>query len=357
MALPLLRRWFAPLAPFALGALLIAALPAAAQEADPAWAPVAAAIESSRLTDLVVIVGNAEGELFTYSKGLGYPDIPGVQIASSSKWWTSALLLTLVEQGVLSLDDHPQDYIAWWTNDPADRRSQITLRHLLSMTAGFRSEPLCEFNPLTTMEACVREMYANHFFDAPGTVFNYNSSHMQVAGLMAQAATGESIVALFRRLIGEPLGMQETTNFWRASELNSWMAGGGNASPRDYARFLQAIMAGELVAETRSLMFTDYTDDPVRITASPVAALTEWHYGLGAWKECTATTWPETCNAEQVWSSAGGLGWYPWIDFEHGYYGVLARQAFNAPQPPLLASGELVLNLRPLILEALAAAE
>jgi CubicO group peptidase (beta-lactamase class C family) len=327
----------------------------AAQEAIDVWATITAALEASPLTDLVFIIGNADGELYVYGKGLGYPDIPGVQIASSSKWWTSVLLITLVEQGVMSLDNHPQDYIDWWTNDPNDRRSQITLAHLLSMTAGFRSEPVCEFDPFTTMDACVQVMYEQHHFDVPGTVFNYNSSHMQVAGLMAQEATGETIVDLFRTAIGDPLGMQETTNFWRASEQNSWMAGGGNSSPRDYARFLQAIMAGELVADSLPIMMEDRTADPVRITASPIAAVFEWHYGLGMWKECLQRTWTADCDESQVYSSPGGLGWYPWIDFENGYYAVLARQDFGTRGNALLLSGELALQLRPLILRALQA--
>jgi len=338
-----------------LGLIVHSGNRSAAQETIDLWAPIAAALEASPLTDLVLIVGNAEGELYAYGKGVGYPDIPQVQIASASKWWTSVLLMTLVEQGVLSLDDHPHEYIDWWTDDPADRRSEITLEHLLSMTAGFRSEPLCEFDPFVTMDACVQVMYEQHHVDVPGTVFNYNSSHMQVAGLMAQEATGETIVDLFRNNIGEPLGMQETTNFWRASEQNSWMAGGGNSSPRDYARFLQAIMAGELVADSLPIMMEDRTADPIRITASPIAALFEWHYALGMWKECLQARWTAPCEGSQVYSSPGGLGWYPWIDFENGYYAVLARQEFGTRGSALLLSGELVLQLRPLILEALQA--
>jgi CubicO group peptidase (beta-lactamase class C family) len=327
----------------------------AAQGAADPWVPITAALESSALTDMVLIVGTAEGELYAHGKGVGYPDIPGVQIASASKWWTGVLLMILVEEGVMSLEDRPQNYIDWWTNDPQDARSQITLEHLLSMTAGFRSEPLCEFDPFTPMDTCVQVIYEQHHFDAPGTAFNYNSSHMQVAGLMAQEASGKTIVDLFRTYIGRPLGMQETTNFWRASEQNSWMAGGGNASPRDYARFLQAIMAGELVADSLPTMREDRTSDPVRITASPIAALFEWHYGLGMWKECLQRTWTASCDSSQVYSSPGGLGWYPWIDFEHGYYGVLARQDFGTRGSALLLSGELVLQLRPLILQALGA--
>ena len=47
------------------------------------------------------------------------------------------VIMDLVEQGVMSLDDRPQDYLAWWTSDPADPRSEITLEQLLSFTSGF----------------------------------------------------------------------------------------------------------------------------------------------------------------------------------------------------------------------------
>ena len=47
------------------------------------------------------------------------------------------ILMRLVEEGVLSLSDNPQDYLSFWTESSDDARSRITLAHLLSFTSGF----------------------------------------------------------------------------------------------------------------------------------------------------------------------------------------------------------------------------
>ena len=49
----------------------------------------------------------------------------------------------------------------------------------------------------------------------------------------------------------------------------------------------------------------------------------DWHYGYGAWIECTATY---DCDETTRISSPGAYGAYPFIDLEHGYYGIIARQ-------------------------------
>ena len=46
-----------------------------------------------------------------------------------------------------------------------------------------------------------------------------------------------------------------------------------------------------------------------------------WHYSLGHWVEDDPTV------GDHAFSSAGALGFYPWIDKSKTYYGVLARDA------------------------------
>lgn len=321
---------------------------------DP-WSRVRAVLDTSELDDFVVLVGTENGTVFSYSRGQGTETTSAIPIASASKWWTGAVILSLVEEGRLALDDHPQDYISWWTDDPADPRSQVTLAQLVSMTAGFRGEPACMIDPNTTLDACVRIIYDNFHQDSPGTVFYYSSTHMHVAALMVTLATEESFAASFRRTIGEPLGMTEQTTFALASTANPWPAGGGVSSPQDYVRFQRALLTGEILPTTRERMFADRTAAPVSILFSPISPLAlgvnaEWHYGLGVWLECSNTTWTDNCLAEQIYSSGGGWGWFPWIDEKNGYYGLVAR--FD-PATGAAPSVELALELRPLIIEAL----
>lgn len=339
--------------------------PQSADAQDPdAWQPVRDIIDANELTDLVVMIGNQDGIVFVHRKGENLDDLPflledfPVPIASSSKWWTAATIMVLVEEGTMSLDDNPQDYIDWWTDDPADPRSQITLAQLISMTSGFEGEPLCIQDPNADPEACARNIYDDFFSitegNNPGEAFYYSSSHMHIAGVMAVKATGVGFADLFRQKIGDPLDLDRRTAFSRPSTDNPFLAGGGISTTRDYATFLGALFTGELLGDSKDVMFMDWTPAPTVLLASPLAPLVEWHYGLGAWRECLAETWQPECDQQLVVSSGGGLGWFPWIDFDNGYYAVIGRRGLpltGAVGPSIILSYEM----RPAIISALAA--
>ena len=68
----------------------------------------------------------------------------------------------------------------------------------------------------------------------------------------------------------------------------------------------------------------------VTALGSPVLAATgqDWAYGFGNWLECASALGPNTfnCGPEHRNSSPGAYGAYPFIDFDHQYVGMLARQ-------------------------------
>lgn len=323
-------------------------------QSEDAWQPVIDVIEASELRDVVVGVGTENGIAFVHVKGAGGDLAPFITlpIASSSKWLTAATIMRLVEEGVMSLEDHPQAYLEWWTDDPADPRSQITLAQLLSFTSGFEGEPICIQRGSADPETCAQFIYANHFRYPPGTSFYYSSTHMHIAGLMAVQATGEGFNALFRRLIAEPVGMSANAQFDRPSLENPFLAGGARTSAYDYSLFLEALLRGDILAQSRAVMFQDWTAPPIEIVSAPVPV---WHYALGAWRECwdASATWVAACDDRMLISSGGGLGWFPWIDLDNGYYGLIARRGtpFSGAVGPSIA---LAYALRPHIEAALA---
>lgn len=122
-----------------------------------------------------MVIGDASGRLFSHFKGEAFNETSLIPIASSSKWFSAMtvcgpltgcmlvsswhskaraynlrllLLLSvafdpllqimkLLEQGSLSLDVPVNRYIPYWSRDPADMRSRVTLRSLLSFTSGY----------------------------------------------------------------------------------------------------------------------------------------------------------------------------------------------------------------------------
>jgi CubicO group peptidase (beta-lactamase class C family) len=75
-----------------------------------------------------LLLRRTDGRAYLYNNLDSTPDT-SYQSASTSKLVSAAIILSLVDRGVLSLEDHPQKYISWPTGGAA---SQITLRQLLA---------------------------------------------------------------------------------------------------------------------------------------------------------------------------------------------------------------------------------
>jgi CubicO group peptidase (beta-lactamase class C family) len=136
------------------------------------------------------------------------------RIASMTKSFTAAALLALRDDGALRLDDPvgllvPE--LRGMRQVSADA-PDITVRHLLTMTAGFPTDdpwgdrqqglPLAEF--ATLLRRGVRQAWA------PGTVFEYSNLGYALLGQVVTAAAGASYQDFVAsRLLG-PLGLDRT---------------------------------------------------------------------------------------------------------------------------------------------------
>ncbi|MFK8052160.1 MAG: serine hydrolase domain-containing protein [Woeseiaceae bacterium] len=320
---------------------------------DP-WAPIIEALDNDAVTDLALIVGNAAGEQFRYQKG-SFDVTASYNIASASKWLTSATILTLVEQGIMDLADQPQDYLTYWTDEPSDPRSAITLAQLLSFTAGFQRSPIeggCIGEETVSLADCVAEWYAIGVDATPGTTFHYGPVHMQVAAAMAEVATGQSWGEIVAQTLAAPLG----ANSLVFDGNNPRASGGATANAIDYALFLEAQLTGALLPLTFTELATERTtlltlsSRPAAVTANNV----DWHYGLGVWRECPELVWDASCTVRTLVSSPGAFGWYPWIDADEGYYAVLAmEEPITLTSSPSEDAVKLGAQLQPLITDAL----
>src|SRR5688500_17734251 len=134
--------------------------------------------------DFALVLEAADGHQFRFEHGSATLTTV-YESASTSKWVAAAVILDLVDQGILTLDDEPGDYLSFW------RAPGVTLAQLLSFTSGFAEEALCLNLPGANFLDCVERIYeANPQPTSPGTTFDYASSHLQIAGAMAIEASG-----------------------------------------------------------------------------------------------------------------------------------------------------------------------
>jgi len=253
--------------------------------------------------------------------------------ASTSKLVTAVVIMRLVEQGYLALADRPQDHIDAWPIEVGDPMQGMTLSQLLSMTAGFTSDPPCLDSATADFEACVLDIVASNVRGrVPGEQFVYVSAHHQVAGLMAIKARG---LASWNELFAEfkaQTGLFTQSSFDLPSINNPLLAGGMHITGEEYLAFLEALQDGALLkAASMEQLLDDHTASAV-MAYSPVmdgigggpGLGEDWHYGFGLWHECRSAQFD--CMAGTRVSSPGQLGAYPFWDRAKGYIGIVMRQ-------------------------------
>lgn len=250
-----------------------------------------------------------------------------VYIASAGKWLAAATIGSVVDEHKLSWNDK----VAKWLPEFKDIKGQATLQQLLSHTAGYPDyQPTTEHrDDYQSLEEAVRHIVNLPADTTPGTIFRYGGLAMQVAGRMAEVATGKSWEAIFRERIAIPLQMNNThfTPVDTTAGHNPMIGGGARCTLHDYMNFLEMI-AGEgvykgkriLSEETIAMLQADHVKNAHVPSDQYVEhARNAKHtgiYGLGEWREQVND------RGEAILiSSPGWAGAYPWIDKENHVYG------------------------------------
>lgn len=205
-------------------------------------------------------------------------------IGSVTKTFVAAVVLQLVGEGVLALEQEAEG---------------ATLRQLLNHTSGLPEyyddfESLIEpyrrdraYKPNLTPRAALELVHAQPRLFPPGKDWEYSGGNYLALGLIVEEATGAPLDDELRRRIIEPLGLEGTSMRDRTGiargylqpgnpvfpdaeglddvtdvELFGWGTGEMVSTVRDVARFLQALLGGELLTpEVRAELLTTVPSD------------------------------------------------------------------------------------------------
>ncbi len=285
-----------------------------------------------------------------YMRGFGaYAPSRRVPIASGSKWLSAAVIATLLEDGLLHLDDRAGDYIPEFGGD----KYAITLRQLLAHTSGLPAqEHPCLNNPHLSLAECVQRIAEMPLQYPPGVRFAYTENGYQVAARMAEVATAKSWWMLFQERLAAPLAMQSVDFGWRSSEdgvvsvSNPRVGSGIRINLEDYARFLQMWSSGGSLSSRRvlspstiALMSLDHTAGAT--VASSPNRFPQIGYGLGCWRDEV-----DREGRAVLISSPGVFGFTPWWDARCNVAGaLLVRDTYQRIAQPARALQQLVRSL------------
>jgi CubicO group peptidase (beta-lactamase class C family) len=135
---------------------------------------------------------------------------PVFLLASITKPMTAAAVMTLVDQGELALEDQVVKFFPSFTGDS---RETITIRHLLTHTAGLpdmlANDEMLRQNHAPLSEYREGALRAPLKFQ-PGTAYSYASMGILLSAEIAQKLTGQPIADIVQERVLRPLGMAHT---------------------------------------------------------------------------------------------------------------------------------------------------
>lgn len=211
--------------------LLFAAAPAVADESpdSPVQAGITlldtwiqAQLEQGGLPGLVIGIVHDQEPVWVKAYGHASLDPPVpmsedsiFRIASHSKLFTAIAVMRARDAGKLRLDDPVTEHLPWFDirNRHPEARA-VTVRHLLTHTAGLPRESIhpawsdFEFPEAEALRATVSDQETTY---ATETKWKYSNLGFTLAGLVAEAAAGDSFASLVTEGILEPLGMDSTS--------------------------------------------------------------------------------------------------------------------------------------------------
>ena len=145
------------------------------------------------------------------------------RIASMTKSFTAAVVLALRDDGLWSLDDAAATHAPELATVVGPASSPpITLRHLLSMTAGMATDDAWADRHLDMAEEQIDHIYAAGptFAHLPNTAFEYSNLGFAMLGRAVQRATGRRVQEHITERLLQPLGMVATT--WVRPQHDRW---------------------------------------------------------------------------------------------------------------------------------------
>ena len=357
----------------------------------------AAAVEAGQIPGVVAMAADQREVLYAGAFGvaeLGQPRPMRLDtvfaIASMTKAVTAVAAMQLVEQGRLTLDAPVGDALAELatvqvlegfdaSGEPRYRppRRQITLRHLLTHTAGFA---------YTTWNAELVRWQASYadpppFLEAPlvcdpGERWEYSIS-IDWVGRVIERVSGKSLEDYFRAHIFDPLGMPDTSYGLRPDQRArlatrhqrladgslhpvqldipdvpaAYNGGGGlHSTAPDYLRFLRMLLSrGELdgarvlrpatvdemgrnhIGELTVGVLPSQKPESSNDAEFFPGMVKKW--GLGGMINTRATAAGRSANS---WAWAGLANTYFWLDPTRGVAGVVLTQILPFCDPPVL---------------------
>lgn len=218
-----------------------------------------------------LVYGIVAGGRLVHTGSIGLADVdahvpagPEVlfRIASMTKSFVAVAILQLRDAGFLMLDDPVTHYVPELNmlSYPTIDSPRLTLRHLLTMTAGWPEDNPWGDRQLALDDAAFSRLLAQgvSFASVPGVQFEYSNLAYMVLGRVVQQVSGVPFQEYTTQQVLRPLGMVDTC--WNYEEARQPVARGYRAANDSVVEEPLAWMRCEGNAAAFAGLYTSITD-------------------------------------------------------------------------------------------------
>lgn len=251
-------------------------------------------------------------------------------IWSASKVVTGTIALMVHEDETVdfSLDDpvhkHLQGigpYGVGWPVDENDKRSHITIRHLLVQNSGLMGCECC-FDSAMTYTQCAYYIQKNTFVEEQFELHNYDEGNfVTIIAAALQATKMDSYNDLWAKYIAGPVGIDISQCTWNFPMTQFAEPGAGlSCTGRQFAKFLGALVNEKLISAENFEFMSSHNVD--------VQYDFGWAegYGFGTWTKKTCNGEPCFTDGHHYVHSIGYEGTMPmWRFGKDKYWMIIMR--------------------------------
>lgn len=340
------------------------------------------AVDGEFIPGALILVGNSDGvgllETAGFQTSAGRNPVNSqtiFRIHSMTKPIVSVAAMSLIEDGLLALDDPIEKYIPEFSNlrvidrdsgEVRAARNSITVENLLTHESGLiqaifspdselgkmyqRDFP--DYSDITARDLAGRIGKLPVYFE-PGSAWHYGHS-TDVLGAVLEVAAGKALDQVLNERIFEPLGMDETSFYLSSdkaeriaepnfgamadnTQVRAMLSGGGglNATTEDYVRFAEMLLRGGEYRGTR--IIEESTLDLMREKriGSEVSREFFFYGETGDWGlgfHLQPTTEDPDGPHNFGWRGIGGTLFL--VDEENDFYMIYMEQKRGGPRAP-----------------------